>query len=97
MLAVLALHNYLRLTINTMYTPSDFVNFERGNGNIHQAGWRNRKTGQGFNNIKPIRDNRNCSEVVQMRGEIKEYLNSEEVNLPWQQYYTRRTYRNNNT
>ena len=32
-----------------------------------------------------------------MRDEIKEYLNSEEGSLPWQQNYIKRTYRNNNT
>ena len=83
-LAALALHNYLRLTRNAMYTPSGFVDFERGDGSIHLGEWRNRDIAQGFNNIRPICGNRNRLEVVQMRDEVKEYLNSEEGSLLWQ-------------
>ena len=83
-LAALALHNYLRLTRNAMYTPSGFVDFERGDGSIHLGEWRNRDIAQGFNNIRPIRGNRNRLEVVQMRDEVNEYLNSEEGSLLWQ-------------
>ena len=35
MLAALALHNYLRLTSNAMYTPIGFVGSESGDGSIH--------------------------------------------------------------
>ena len=87
---------YLCLACNAMYTASGFVDSESGDGRIHLGGWHNRHA-QAFNNIRPIRGNRNCIEVVPMRTEIKEYLNSEEGNLPWQQDYIRRTYRNNNT
>ena len=72
MLAALALHNYLRLTSNAMYTPIGFVGSESGDGSIHLGQWRNRD----------IRGNRNRLEVVQMHDEIKEYLNSEEGSLP---------------
>ena len=97
MLAALALHNYLRLTSNAMYTPSGFVDSESGDGSKHLGEWRNRDIDQGFNNIRPIRGNKSRLEVVQMRDEIKEYFNSEEGSLPWQQVHIRRTYRNNNT
>ena len=97
MLAALALPNYLCLTSNAMYTASGFVDSESGDESIHLGEWRNRDIAQGFNNIRPTRGNRNRLEVVQMRGEIKEYLNSEEGSLPWQQDCIRGTYRNNNT
>ena len=71
MLTALALHNYFRLTSNAMYTPSGFVDSESGDGSIHLGEWRNRDIAQGFNNIRPIRGNRNHLEVVQMRDEIK--------------------------
>ena len=74
--AALALHNYVCLTSNAMYTPS-----------IHLGQWDKRDIAQGFNNIIQIRDNRNHLEVVQMRNEIKEYLTLEEGSLPWQQEY----------
>ena len=54
-----------------MYTPSGFVDSESGDGSIHLGEWRNRDIAQGFNNIRPIRGNRNRLEVVQMRDEIK--------------------------
>ena len=71
MLAALALHNYFRLISNAMYTPSGFVDSESGDGSIHLGEWRNRDIARGFNNIRPIRGNRNRLEVVQMRDEIK--------------------------
>ena len=82
-LAALALHNYLPLTSNAMYTPSGFVDSESGGGSIHLGEWRNRDIAQGFNSIRPVRGNRNRLEVVQMRDEINKYLISEEVSLPW--------------
>ena len=96
-LAALALYNYLHLTSNVMCTPSDFADSESGDRSILLGEWRNRDTAQGFNNIRPICGNRNCFEVVQIRDEIKEYLNSEEASLPWKQHNIRRTYRNHNT
>ena len=61
-----------------MYTPSGFVDSEKGNGSIHLGEWLNRDIAQGVNNIRPVGGNRNRLEMVQMRDEIKEYLNSEE-------------------
>ena len=51
MLAALALHNFIRLTTNAMYTPSGFVDSESGDGSIHLGEWRNRDIAQDFNNI----------------------------------------------
>ena len=75
-----------------MYTPSGFVDSESEDGSIYLGQWHNRGIAQGFNNIRPIRGNRNRIGVVQKRDEIKEYLNSEERSLPWQRYNIRRTY-----
>ena len=61
-----------------MYTPSGFVDSENGNGSMHLGEWLNRDIAQGVNNIRPVGGNRNRLEMVQMRDEIKEYLNSEE-------------------
>ena len=97
MLAALAQHNYLPLTSNAMYTSSDFVDSESGDGSIPLREWRNRDVAQSFNNVRSIRGNRNRLEVVQMRNEIREFLNSGKRGLPWQQDYIQRTYRNNNT
>ena len=96
MLAALPLHNYIRLTSNAMYTPSGFVDSEGRAGSIHLGEWHNRDICSGFNNIRPIRGNRNRLEVVQIHDEIKEYLNSDEGSSPWQQDCIRSTYRNNN-
>ena len=76
--------------------PSGFVDSESGDGSIHLGERLNRDIAQVFNNIRPICGNRNCLEVVQTRNEYKEYLNSEQESLPWQQDYIRRTWRNNN-
>ena len=80
-----------------MYNPSGFVDSESGDESIHLGEWRNRGIAQDFNNIRPIRGNGNRLEVAQMRDEIKEYLNSEEGSLPWQQDYISRIYRNSDT
>ena len=61
-----------------MYTPTGFVNSENGNGSMYLGEWLNRDIAQGVNNIRPVGGNRNRLEMVQMRDEIKEYLNSEE-------------------
>ena len=80
-----------------MYTPRDFVDSKIVDGSIHLGEWYSRDIALGFNNVRPIRDNRNCLEVVQMHEEIKAYLNSEEGSLLRQQDYIKKTYKNNNT
>ena len=89
-ISTLALHNYLLLSNNAIYTPSGLVDSESGDRSKYTSrGWCNKDIAQGFNNIRPIYGNRNCVEVVQMCNEIKEHLNSEEGSLPWPQDYIR--------
>ena len=59
MLAALPLHNYIHMTSNAMYTPNGFVDSESRAGSIHLGEWHNRDICSGFNNIRPIRGNRN--------------------------------------
>ena len=73
-----------------MYPSRDFVDSKSRDGSIYLGEWHNRDIAQGFNNIRPIRDNRNHSEVDQMHDKIKAYLNSEEGSLLWQQHYTKK-------
>ena len=54
-LAMIALHNYLRQTDNAFYTPAGFVDSVDSTGELVEGNWRNLID----NNLQPIRPVRN--------------------------------------
>ena len=94
-LACLALHNYLRLTSNATYSPSDFIDSEDKSGNLLPEDWRNSQLKDGNNgaivNLPRVRGSRTRQDVLIMRDHLKDYLNSEEGSVSWQVNYVRRT------
>ena len=78
--ACLALHNYLRQTKNAGYSRSGFTDSE-DNCNRNNA----------FEDLSRTHGWRVASEALEIRSELKRYMNSQEGNLPWQVDYIRRT------
>ena len=96
-LACLALHNYLRQTNNSAYTPAGFIDSECSNGDIKQGEWQSLVSNDANNgaiqNIRPIRGSRYREECIRMRDDLKDYFSSEYGSVPWQLTYVRRTYK----
>ena len=94
-LACLALHNYLRLTDNAHYTPAGFIDSEDRDGNFIPGEWRsqngNTSAWGNFQNINPVRGSRPRVDALNVRNQLKDYLNSDEGSVPWQLDYIRRT------
>ena len=92
-LACLALHNYLRLTDNAHYSPVGFIDSEGKEGNICPGEWRLMRCNQSGNlqRLQPVRGSRVRQDVLQIRNNLKNYLNSEGGSVPWQLNYVRRT------
>ena len=79
-LVCLALHNYLRQTKNTGYSPSGFTDSEDNSGNLIPG-----------EDLPRTHGSRVASEALEIRSELKRYMNSQEGSLPWQVDYIRRT------
>ena len=47
-MACLCLHNYLRQTENSLYTPQGFVDVELADGKIKEGEWRSQAGQDGF-------------------------------------------------
>ena len=88
-LACLALHNYLRLTDNAHYSPVGFIDSEDKEGNICSGEWRLMRCNQSGNlrRLQPVRGSRVRQDVLQIRNNLKNYLNSEGASVPWQLNY----------
>ncbi|XP_066936564.1 putative nuclease HARBI1 [Clytia hemisphaerica] len=89
--ACLALHNYLRLTNNSSYTPSGFIDIESSDGTIKPGEWRAAKPTGSFEPIRPVRGSRPRDQCVKMRDSLKDYFSSSEGSVPWQKSYVNRT------
>ena len=94
-LACLALHNYLRLTDNTHYTPSGFVDSEDKDGNFIPGEWRLQKE-NGLNNnslvdLPCIQGSQSHQDALETRNELRDFLNFDKGSLPWQLQYIRCT------
>ena len=50
-LAAVALHNYLRQSENTRYTPSSFIDSENSSGEIVPVQWRNLVDANSLQNV----------------------------------------------
>ena len=92
-LACIALHNYLRLTNNAVYTPIGFIDCENPDGTVKPGNWRTERiaTNGGIHDLRPRHGGRAAVECIEMRDDIKDYLNSEEGSVEWQLRYVRRT------
>ena len=92
-LACLALHNYLRQTDNSMYTPHGFVDSENSNGEIKEGEWRSikEKGTTAFRDLNPVRGSRYTNDAMKVRETLKDYVNSEVGSVLWQINYIRRT------
>ena len=85
-LACLALHDYLRQTKNTGYSPSGFfTDSEDNSGNLIPGEWwplNNRNNP--FKDLSRTHGSRVASEALEIRSGLKRYINSQEGSLPWQ-------------
>ena len=84
--ATVCLYNYLRLTENSMYIPSGFVDSEDNTGNIRPGDWRAMVVGDngGLLNLGQIGGNRYRFQAGKIRTDLKDYFNSQEGSVPWQ-------------
>ena len=90
--ACLALHNYLRQTNNSSYTPYGFLDIESSDGTIKPGEWRATKPTGSFEPVRPIRGSRPRELCIKMRNGIKNYFLTQSGMVSWQQSYVRRTY-----
>ena len=84
-LATVCLHNYLRLTDNTCYSPNGFIDSEDSRGNIRLGDWREIVHGEA-GALEPFQPQRgrysyNANEI---RDAFKKYFLSQEGQVPWQ-------------
>ena len=84
--ATLCLHNYLRLTDNSFYTPQGFVDVENNSGQIVPGGWC--KIAQDVNGaldtLPRVGSNRCQNAATAVRNDYCSYFNSPEGQVPWQ-------------
>ena len=90
-LASMALHNYLKQTENASYRPTGFIDSEYNDGTIKKGEWRSEVQNGGFVDINPVRGSRYKKTALEMRETLKEYVNSENGSVPWQDVYIKRT------
>ena len=85
-LVCLALHNYLRLTDNTHYTPAGFIYSEDKHGNFVPGEWRSKNESAvqsgSFQSMNAVRGSGSRVDALQVRNQLKNYLNSNEGNVP---------------
>ena len=100
-LVCLALHNYLRLTENTYYSPAGFVDSESSIGRTilrkkkkNPEDWLNdvnEELCNGFSNARKIHGSKYSLGAIEMRENLKNYLNSKKGSVLWPLDYVRRT------
>ena len=94
-LACLALHKYLRLTDNTLYTPAGFIDLEDKHGKFIPEEWRSKTENPvhcgSFQSINAVRDSRSRVDALEVQNLLKNYLNSNEGRAPWQTDHVHRT------
>ena len=91
-LACLALHNYLRQTKNAGYCPSGFTDSEDNGGSLIPGEWRSlNNRNNAFEDLSRTHRSRVGSEALEIRSELKRYMNSQDGSLSWQVDYIRRT------
>ena len=89
-MACLCLHNYLRQTENSLYTPQGFVDVELADGKIKEGEWRSQAGQDGsLKLMKPQRGGRRKVVVNELRENLKHFVNSEIGSVPWQVDYVK--------
>lgn len=90
-LACLCLHNYLRQTENSMYTPFGFVDIETAKGEIKPGEWRSyiSEGGGCLKNMNIAKGGRRKVVANEVRDALKTFLNSEVGSVSWQLEYVR--------
>ena len=87
MLACLALHNYQRLTDNGHNMLTGFIDPEEKNGDFIPGEWwsqnENPSQDSSFKEIKPVGGSRPPVVALNVRNQLKGYLNSNEGSLSW--------------
>ena len=93
LLAIIALHNYLRQTENASYCPAGFVDCENSSGIIKPGEWRSVVDNDMgcLRELPNIRGSRSKQNVLTVRNAIKDYFKTEEGQVGWQYSYVRRT------
>ena len=88
-----ALHNYLRQTENTMYTPVAFIDNESSDGKFKPDFWSEDFVSRHgmLSNFPKLRGYRLPVDASDMREVLKEYTSSEEGHLSWQLEHVTRT------
>jgi len=91
-LAIIVLHNYLRLTENASYCPDGFADSTNSSGDTVPGSWRTSlNTNASMVKLNPVRGCRYQQDAMNMRDSLKEYVNSPLGKLEWQLNHVRRT------
>lgn len=93
--AVVALHNYLmhgKSFESNLYCPPGFADVETSNG-IRRGGWRNEVDGiDGLADIPQLGSNNYSKTAKEIKENFRDYLCSEEGQVPWQLEYVTATH-----
>ena len=84
--ATICLHNFLRQTKCASYCPSGFVDSWDETGKIKKGEWRSLVSnglGEMLSDISPLRGSRPSFSAVEVRENLRSYVNSMEGS-PWQ-------------
>ena len=90
-LAILALHDCLRLTDNATYTAKGFVDSEDSTGTVTVAKWRKNANANGLVNLPNVRGSRYSEDALSRTGALKAYVNSPLGKVDWQLDHATRT------
>lgn len=91
--ATICLHNFLRQTNCAAYCPSGFVDSWDDNREIREGEWRRLiidSNNSLLNDLPPIRGSRPKTNAVNVRNNLKSYVNSMEGSLSWQWEHVQR-------
>ena len=93
LLAIIALHNYLRQTENASYCPTGFVDCESSSGIIKPGEWRSvvdEDIGC-LGQLSNVRGSRLRQDLLDVRNGIKNYFKTEQGQVDWQYSHVRGT------
>ena len=88
-LAVVALHNFLRQIDNDNYTPVGFVDSENESGEITEGQWRSKIDGNNLKPVNRVQNSRYTNTTLQTREEVSKFLMNE-GSVSWQLKYIKR-------
>ena len=89
-MACLCLHNYLRQTENSLYTPQGFVDVELADGKIKEREWRSQAGQDGsLKLIKPPKGSRRKVVANELRENLKHFVSCYIGSVPWQVDYVK--------